>query len=347
MTELLELSIDSKNFRVTNRECEHREFKLAFDKDNLWKYAKTMASFANRNGGVIFFGIKDKPRELAGVSGTLPDELVFANFLKEYFEPEINFSLDTKKYHGKMLLYVKVASSTQKPVICKKKKVLQFKEKGKQDKELLREGSIYYRYSSSSDEIKYPELQKILEERTQRLFSSLIENITLINKVGHDRVALVDANELSGNDRTAKVYITSETAKNINWIQKGRFTETEDEGEKAFFVTKEIEIRHGVEVEKAIPTDPSKTHPLTKTELGDLVQIKSPYLDPILIKIGLLDSLEHHYPQQHGKTILHKFSDGAAEKILAAYPLNMKKRKEEIKVVYQKHANQKKKKAAV
>ncbi len=346
MNDLLELSIDSKNLRVANRECEHREFKVAFDKDSLWKYAKTMASFANRNGGILFFGVKDKPRELMGVSGILPDELVFGNFVKEYFEPEISFSLDTKEYHGKTLLYVKVEPSARKPIICKKRKVLQFKEKGKQDKELLREGAIYYRYSSSSDEIKCPELQKILEDRAHRLFTSLIENITLINKVGHDRVALVDANELSGKDRTAKVYITSETASNINWIKKGHFTDSEESGEKAFYVTKEVEISHGVEIEKPVPTDPSKTHPLTKTKLGDSIQIKSPYLDPVLIKMGLLGSPEYHYPQQHGKTVLHKFSDAAVEKILAAYPLDMKKRKEEVKAVYQKHLNQKKKRAA-
>lgn len=57
MTDLLELSINAESFRVANRECEYREFKLAFDNESIWKYAKTMASFANHNGGVIFFGV--------------------------------------------------------------------------------------------------------------------------------------------------------------------------------------------------------------------------------------------------------------------------------------------------
>lgn len=233
MNELLELSIDDKTFRVANRESERREFKRIFDNESLWKYAKSMVAFANRDGGIIFFGIKDSPRELIGIAGDKPNELVFANFLKEYFEPEIPFELDTKKYYGKTILYVYVPSSSSKPIVCKKKKIQQFKEKGKQDKEVLREGAIYYRYSSASEEIKYPELRKILDERVQNVFHSLVDNITLINKIGYDKVAISNARELSGNNLTTSVYVTTETAKNINWIRKGRFVESDDDGDKA------------------------------------------------------------------------------------------------------------------
>lgn len=343
MSELLELTVHNQTLRVTNRESERREFKLAFEKENLWKYAQTIIAFANRDGGVIFFGIKNSPRELVGITGTEPDELVFSNFLKEYFEPEVPFTLDTKKIQGKKVLYVLVKPSTDKPIICKKKKVQQFREKGKADQELLREGAIYYRYSSSNGEIKYPELKKILDERVQKVFHSLVENITLINKVGHDRAAIVDAAGLSGDNKTATVYITTETAQNMNWISKGRFSETEDEADKAFYVVKEVEIKHGIEVEKAVPTDPSKTHPHTKTALGKSVQINSPYLDPIIQKLDLFGKAEYHFPQKRGKNIWHNFSDKAAERILSAYPHDMKDRKDKIKEVYQSHIKLKKK----
>lgn len=335
MNELLELSIDDETFRVANRESEHREFKKIFDNESLWKYAKTIVSFANRDGGIIFFGIKDKPRELIGIVGDKPDELVFANFLKEYFEPEISFELDTKQYHGKTILYVFVPPSSSKPIVCKKKKVQQFKEKGKQDKELLREGAIYYRYSSASDEIKFSELRKILDERVQKVFHSLVDNITLINKVGYDRAVIVDATGLSGDNNTATVYMTTETAKNMKWISKGRFTETEDEAEKAFYVVKEVEIKHGIEVEKPVPTDPSDTHPFTKTDLSKSVQIKSPYLDPVLMKLNILNNSEYDFPQKRGRTTWHNFSEKAVAKILSAYPIEMTDRKEIIKKIYQ------------
>lgn len=335
MNELLELSIDDETFRIANRESEHREFKKIFDNESLWKYAKTMAAFANRDGGIIFFGIKDSPKELIGIVGDKPNELIFANFLKEYFEPEIPFEFDTKIYLGKTIAYVLVPSSSNKPIVCKKKKVQQSKEKGKPDKELLREGAIYYRYSSASDEIKFPELRKILDERVQKVFHSLVDNITLINKVGHDRAVIVDAAGLSGDNNTATVYITTETAKNMNWISKGRFSETEDEAEKAFYVVKEVEIKHGIEVEKSVPTDPSDTHPFTKTELSKSVQINSPYLDPILIKLNILNNPEYDFPQKRGKITWHNFSERAVAKILVAYPIDMTDRKVTIKKIYQ------------
>lgn len=332
MSELLELIVDKHNFRVSNRESEHREFKSSFDDKNVWKYAKTIVSFANKDGGVIFYGIKDSPRELVGINGFLPTDLVISNFLNEYFEPEIRFQLGTKEYYGKTVLYILVEPSYHKPVICKKRRVERFLEKGKSDRELLREGAIYYRYSSAVEEIKYPELVQILQSRTQNLFTSLIDNITLINKVGHQKAAIVNAEDLSGNDKSTSVYITTETAKNINWIQKGRFAETQDGSEKAYYVTRQIEIKHGVEIEK--PVDPSKTHTLTKTELGKLVKLNSLYINAILWKLGLLDNETYHVPITHGKNMLHKFTNSTIERILAEYPLEMARRNELIKIVY-------------
>lgn len=334
MNNLLDLDIDNKTLRVRNRERDHREFKLQFDNQKLWQYAKTMAAFANRDGGVIFFGIKNSPREIVGVQAPEPDELVFSNFAKEYFEPEISFELDTRDYEGKNLLYVLVHSSSNKPIICKKNKNLQFKEKGKTDRELLREGAIYYRYSSASEEIKHPELKKILDDRVQNVFHSLVDNITLINKVGYDKAAIVDASELSGNDKTTSVYVTTETAKKINWIRKGRFSESEKEGEKAFYVTREIEVRHGVEIEK--PVDPGKTHKLTKTALLKEVVISSQHLDAVLSKLGLLDNPKYHLSGNHGKNKWHKFTEATKDKILIEYPLDSSDRNGQIKNLFER-----------
>lgn len=335
MKDLLDLKVDTKTLKVNSREGDRREFKVLFDKNSLWKYCKTMVSFANRDGGIIVFGVKDRPRELVGLRDQFPDELVFAHFLKEYFEPEIRFSLDTLNMAGKDLLYVLVEASPNKPVICKKRKIEKSKETGKSDKELLREGAIYYRYSSSTEEIKYPEITKILEERVQKVFHSMVDNITLLNKVGHDRAAIVDAADLRGNDKTTSVYITTETAKNINWIQKGRFSETEDQSEKAYYVTREIEIKHGVEVE--VPTDPSKTHKITKTALSKAVKINSVYINAILLRLGMLNNDKYHIPVSHGKSTLHKFTDAAQNKILESFPLDDPDRKNKIADAYSEY----------
>ncbi len=222
-----------------------------------------------------------------------------------------------------------VEPANHKPVICKKVFKTKKNDKGVSDKEELREGAIYYRYSSSCTEVKHAELKQMLDEKAKSQFTSLLENISLIQQVGLDKVAVVDATELSGADRTAKVYITRETARSINWIKKGHFSQTPENSEKAFFVTKEIEIRQGVEIEKAV--DPGKTHTLTKTELTSKVNIDANKIGAILSKLEITGNSNYHLSGRHGKNLWHKFTETAAEKILANYPLDMVDRKEVIK----------------
>lgn len=51
----------------------------------------------------------------------------------------------------------------------------------------------------------------------------MIDNITLLNKVGLDKAAVVDAEDVAGSDQAALVFLTNDTAKNLNWIDSGRF----------------------------------------------------------------------------------------------------------------------------
>lgn len=115
MNQLLNLNIDKDKLLVKNRESEHREFKRQFDNGSIWKYAKTIVSFANKDGGVIFFGIADTPRTLVGIDGLELDSLVIANFLKEYFEPEAPIELGGLEILTKKILYILVEPSLGNP----------------------------------------------------------------------------------------------------------------------------------------------------------------------------------------------------------------------------------------
>lgn len=332
---LLELDIDRFTKRISNRESEHREFKLKFENKNLPKLAKAMASFSNRDGGVIFFGIKDRPRELVGVlDHEIPDDVVFTNFVKEYFEPEITFESKTFEALGLKVHCLIVKPSTRKPVICRKSKSIRV-EQGTTEKEILREGAIYYRYSASSDEIKYADLRNILDNEREQYFKSLVDSVTLINKVGVDKAAIVNAQELSGDDQSASVYLTNDTAKNLNWIDKGRFTEDKNQGGKAYYVVRKVEIKHGIEV--PIPTDYAKTHPLTKTALSKKVKISPLDFDAVIWKLGIKDNLKFHFSSYHGKNPIHKFTEACTEIILKALPLEMEKRRDAIKVIAEEY----------
>ena len=68
ISSLTQLTVDETTKKVSNNESEGREFKLKFERNNLAKFAKTIAAFANRDGGALFFGIKDRPREVVGLN---------------------------------------------------------------------------------------------------------------------------------------------------------------------------------------------------------------------------------------------------------------------------------------
>lgn len=328
---LLELQVSKPNLRVKNREGVHREFKLSYKTDNLPKYAKTMASFANRDGGVLFFGVKDRPRELVGVDvNTVPDDVVTTNFLKEYFQPEILFQSHTLNIANKTVLAFLVKPSNVKPVICRKEKQVRGPQ-GNPERIVLREGAVYYRYSASSDEIKYADLRNILDEQRESFFRSMVDNITLLNKVGLGRAAVVDAEELAGNDQAASVYITNDTAKNLNWIDSGRFVEEENEGDKAYYVLRKVEIRQGIEI--SVPTDFSTTHPLTKTAISRAVRLNGIGFEAIAWKLGIKDNPKHHISTSHGKNKLHKFTENSKDAILDSFPIDMENRSAKVQEI--------------
>ena len=335
ITSLTQLNVDTNAKRVISRESERREFKLKYEDNNLPKFAKTMAAFANRDGGALFFGIKDRPREVVGVNDNeIPDEVVFTNFLKEFFQPEILFESQILNKGGSKLLCLIVSPASRKPVICKKAKSI-VTEQGTPHKKILREGAIYYRYSSSTDEIKYGDLVVMLDQEREQFFKSMVDNITLLNEVGIDKAAVVNAHELSESDQAASVYLTNDTAENLNWIHSGRFVEDENDGGKAYCVVRQVEIKHGVEVQTT--TDYAETHPMTKTALSKAVRISGAGFDAVTWKLGIKDNPKYHHPSKHGKNNVHKFTHKAEEKILAAYPVNMDRRVDKIKKITEEY----------
>ena len=335
LSKLLALNVDRSTRRVRNRESEHREFKLKFENNNIPKFSRTMAAFANRDGGVLFFGIKDRPRELIGVTDReIPDDVVFTNFLKEYFQPEILFESKTINLLSQQVHCLIIKPSAKKPVICKKSKSIRTQQ-NKPDKEVLREGAIYYRYSASSDEIKYADLAIMLDKERQVFFKSMVDNITLLNKVGMDKAAVVNAHELSGSNQAASIFLTNDTAENLNWIDSGKFVEDENEGGKAYYVVRKVEIKHGVKI--PTPTDFAKTHPMTKTALSRDVKITGVNFDAVTWKLGIKDNPNYHISSYHGKNRIHKFTNQSKKIILEAYPLELERRRDVIKAVAEEY----------
>jgi predicted HTH transcriptional regulator len=53
--------------RIYGREGKSIEYKQSYNHGSMAQYFKTMASFANADGGYIIFGIGDSPREFLGL----------------------------------------------------------------------------------------------------------------------------------------------------------------------------------------------------------------------------------------------------------------------------------------
>jgi len=145
-----------KKGNVIARESSEIEFKESFNFSNITEYSKYMASFANKSGGYIIFGIKDNPRKIVGINPDRFNEISqekITSFLLEYFSPEIRWDIGVIDYDEVAIGYIYTDKSENKPVICKKNK-----------DNIIKNGEIYYRYRAQSKNIEYGELIKIINE---------------------------------------------------------------------------------------------------------------------------------------------------------------------------------------
>jgi len=114
-------------------ESRRLEFKEKFPKGE--QIARTAVAFANGGGGKIVFGVKDTPREVAG----LPDEQLFAlearvtSCIFDLCEPNIVPEIYIQAVQDKALLVVQIFPGAQKPYYLKKT--------GRQDGTYIRVGS--------------------------------------------------------------------------------------------------------------------------------------------------------------------------------------------------------------
>lgn len=149
-----------KKGNIIARESSEIEFREGFNFANMTDYSRVMASFANKTGGYIIFGVKDSPREIVGINpdkfNEFPQEKI-TSFLLEYFNPEIKWDIGLFKHDRKYIGYIYTYRAGNKPVICKKSK-----------DNIIKNGEIYYRYRAQTKNIEYGELMKIIDEIKER-----------------------------------------------------------------------------------------------------------------------------------------------------------------------------------
>lgn len=169
---------------LKRRESSTVEFKLIFDwasKEFRSNISRSVAAFANRDGGVIVFGVADQPHTLVGITNfDQVDDADISSFFNEHFAPTIEFHRHTAEVNGVTLGIMHVASARRKPIVCIKDSVKTF------------DSDIYYRYAGRSSRIKSSDLFLMIQEGQDAAQRKWVDLITNAVKIGVENVGLLN-----------------------------------------------------------------------------------------------------------------------------------------------------------
>ncbi len=209
--------------KLRHRENTKLEFKANYNKGDLIMYSKTMAAFANKKGGYIIFGISDNPRKANGMTNDNFDNIDnkdISEVLNGHFSPEIEFETYSFSCNDKKFGIFEVSESNNKPIVCTK-------TDGKKDnKPIISEGDIFYRYSARSERIKYPDLKSIFDNNIKLERLKWMEHIEKIATIGPRNVKMLDL--IRGEivlDDDRSIVLDKELLKNIKFVEEGKFVE--------------------------------------------------------------------------------------------------------------------------
>ena len=208
---------DSNPERLISRESSWLEFKESFNWGSRNKYVKTMAAFANNNGGYIIFGVKDRPKDLVGLANNNfddCDEAKISDYVDEYFSPEIKYEKFIEQIHGKNVGILFIPEAKHKPVIC-----------SKNNTDVLKESEIYYRYHGRSEKIKYSELKLVIDKIIEDERNSWWEHFEKMFKIGPTNAAILDLNSGKIDGRSGTLLIDKKLIPKLKFIKEGVFRE--------------------------------------------------------------------------------------------------------------------------
>lgn len=139
-------------------ESHFAEFKIQLptDKAGKAKIARSMAAFANNEGGYIFFGIANDGK-IVGLDEGAKVELFWdhiSDVVTRHFTPFFPWNRSIVFVSEKRIAVIYVFAAERKPIIC-----------SADCTDEIKEGSIYFRYNRSSEKIKSGDLLDILRER--------------------------------------------------------------------------------------------------------------------------------------------------------------------------------------
>ena len=220
-------------FIVVSRENNRLEFRETFSLNACKEKLRTFAAFANNQGGYLVFGVKDRPRQLMGLTGSSFTDLEthrLTGLLNEHFAPEIHWEPHEYEFGGRLFGLIYVRQAENKPVVCQRSC----------DQAKCKEGDIYYRYRGRSEAIKYPELRDLLDELRERERDLWMKHMGRIASAGVQNAAVLDSvtGEVTGS--SGSFLLDESLLPKISFIREGHFTESK--GAPALKLIGDVEI---------------------------------------------------------------------------------------------------------
>ena len=185
-----------ENLILRRRESVTIEFKETFEwgrKEFRSKIAKSAAAFANNRGGIIVFGISNKPHHVIGIKNFLEiDDSEVSTFFTTHFTPNILFERQEYEFNGVKIGLLSISESELKPIICCK------------DSAKTYESDIYYRYGARSSKIKAGDLIYLLREIRETENEKWMNLLGNVSRFGVSNVGLLNtaSGEIVGNNNT-------------------------------------------------------------------------------------------------------------------------------------------------
>lgn len=213
------LKQDPKNpAHVVSRENSRLEFKESFSLNSLEKYGRTIAAFANAQGGYLVFGVRNRPRLLVGLQNKAfenADPEAITEFLNATFAPEIAWEMHVSEVNGYSVGLVYVRESGAKPVICTR------------NIGQLRESDIYYRYRGRTERIKYAELRALLEAEREKERLLWLRHLAKMARIGVQNVGIMDTGTGEVTGAGGSFLISEDLLPKLRFIRDGHFVESD------------------------------------------------------------------------------------------------------------------------
>lgn len=205
--------------RLTSRESSGLEFKESFVFQNIGKYIRTAAAFANAKGGYIVYGVANSPHKLIGLKDNRFDQLdpaKLTEYLSDHFDPEVIWEQHLHEVDNKLYGLLYFYESSNKPVICRK---------GTDDGKSLKEGEIYYRYKGRTQTIRYAELKELIEERRKHEQLLWFKHLKEIARVGIQDTGIFDLRSGKVSGTGSHFFIDENLLSQVSFIREGEFNE--------------------------------------------------------------------------------------------------------------------------